>query len=89
MKYSILIILAACLAMTSLQGQDTGLPGEEVDIVKEFNARLGEANRVLLQPELPPLRTETPILNYQIDSRVLNVQYLPPRIRPIALDRVD
>lgn len=89
MKYSLLITFAACLVMTSLHGQNTGLPGEEVDIVKEFNARLGEANRILLQPELPPLRTETPILSYQIDSRVLNVQYLPPRIRPIALDRVD
>lgn len=88
MKY-IVPVIAMLLISTILQAQSTGLPGEEVDVVKEFNARLIETNRVRIDPELPPLNTEVPLQTYNISGKVLNVQYLPPRIRPIALDRVD
>lgn len=88
MRYiaSLVCLLAGTL---SLSAQESGLPGEEVDVVKEFNARLIETDRVRVKPELPPLVTEVPTLNYNISGKVLNVQYLPPKIRPLALKRVD
>lgn len=89
MRYIIASFLFLCSGMTLLTAQETGLPGEEVDVVKEFNARLIETDRVRVKPQLPPLVTEIPTLDYNISGKVLNVQYLPPKIRPLALDRVD
>lgn len=60
------------------------LPSGQVDIVKNFEARLAEANRVDVRPELPALDTITRRLNYNIVSKDVPVEYLPPRIRPLA-----
>lgn len=88
MRYIVIALLTSVIFLPAF-AQNSGLPGEEVDIVKEFNARLGDANRIVLNPELPPLQNKVASLAYPINSRVLNVQYLPPKIRPIALTKVD
>ena len=67
-----------------LWGQQEDLPTEQVEVIKDFNARLAETQRFQLQPELPPLDTMTKRQSYDITARTLEVQYLPPRIRPIA-----
>ena len=67
--------------------QDPDLPTEEVDIIKSFDARLGDAERVKLDPELPPLDTSTRRLEYNVFTRTIPVDYLPPKIRPLAMRR--
>jgi hypothetical protein len=67
--------------------QDPNLPSEEVDIIKSFDARLGDAERILLDPELPPLDTSTRRLDYNVFTRTIPVEYLPPKIRPLAMRR--
>lgn len=60
------------------------LPSGQVDIVKNFEARLAEANRIDVKPLLPPLDTATRRLAYNAISKDVPVEYLPPLIRPIA-----
>jgi len=67
--------------------QDPNLPSEEVDIIKSFDARLGDAERITLDPELPPLDTSTRRLDYNVFTRTIPVEYLPPKIRPLAMRR--
>ena len=38
-----------------LNAQNPDLPSEQVDIIKNFEARLGDSERYRLDPELPPL----------------------------------
>ncbi len=62
--------------------QDPGLGTEQVEVIKEFEARLLNTEKVGLSPELPSLDTVTTLQNYNVVARMLNVQYLPPEIRP-------
>ena len=66
-------------------GQEPGLPTEQVDVVKSFDARLLDTERQLIKPELPPLDTSTKSQIYNVISKTLMVDYLPPKIRPIAM----
>ncbi len=67
--------------------QNQELPTEQVDVIKDFNARLKDTEKYNLSPELPPLDTTRKRQYYDIRSQILNVEYPPPKIRPIALQR--
>ncbi len=71
-------------AIVSLHAQNT-LPTEQVDIVKSFDARLLETDRIPLAPELPPLDTSVKRQNYSITGRPLTVEYPAPQLRPLAM----
>ncbi|MEL6831410.1 MAG: hypothetical protein AAFP77_00370 [Bacteroidota bacterium] len=81
MKY----IGSICLIILCLQlsAQDD-LPSGQVDVVKSFEARLAEAKRINVPAALPPLDTTTRRLNYDVVSKEVPVDYLAPRIRPLA-----
>ncbi len=84
----IAFILFSFLA-TAMYAQPPGeeLPSEEVEIIKDFEAALEESNKLEIVPELPPLESDSRKLLYSIPSKTLEVQYLPPKIRPIAMKR--
>lgn len=87
-KYINLLLFFACLA-TIGTAQDPGLPSEQVDIIKNFEARLEATDRYQVDPELPPLDTTTRRLDYNVVSKALEVEYLPPKIRPLAMRGED
>ena len=74
----------ALLSTAVLQAQD-GLGSESVDVIKSFDAKLLETAKVSVNPELPPLDTSTKRQRYEVFSRNLDVDYLPPKIRPLAM----
>ncbi len=84
-KY-ISLILIFCAVALSASGQD-GLPTEEVDVIKSFNARLINAEKIEVNPELPPLDTTTLRQDYNIVTKALLVEYLPPKIRPLSVSK--
>ena len=82
-QHIILFFLAFC-AFT-LQAQDTELETGEVDVIKNFDARLLESNLINVNPNLPPLDTTTRRQSYDVKSKSIEVDYLPPKIRPLAM----
>lgn len=83
-KRIIFLLLLATGFSFALTAQDE-LPTEQVDIIKSFNAKLLDAERQLVDPQLPPLDTATRRMDYNIIDRTLEVEYLPPKIRPLAM----
>ena len=81
LKYSILSALGLILAFSAGAQIQSG----EVDIIKQFNARLADAERFVLAPKLPPLDTSSKAQAYNLVNRPIKVQYLPPRITPKTL----
>ena len=77
-----LLVALSFLALASLSAQ---IKSDEVDIIKQFNARLADAERVLLSPKPLPVDTSKNVQQYNIVNRALNVQYLAPRISPKSL----
>ncbi|HLF65759.1 MAG TPA: hypothetical protein VI603_18505 [Saprospiraceae bacterium] len=61
------------------------LPIDEIEVIKDFDARLVETQKVAITPRLP--ETDTSAINYQYRISVASpkITYLPPQIRPLAL----
>ncbi len=87
LKQTVSVFALVFGTMSALTAQ--GLPSEEVDVVKDFNARLIQTNKFDLQPELPQLDTLAPTLELQIQEIPLPVEYPAPQIRPLAAERED
>ncbi len=76
-------LLATLLPIAVLAQKD--IPSGQVDVVRNFDARLLETERIRVRPELPPLDTTTRRQNYNIVGKTLDVEYLPPQIRPLSM----
>ena len=61
------------------------LPTESVDVIKDFDARLLESNKLKVTPTLPALDTTTKRQDYVIPPKPLTVVYDAPKLRPIAI----
>jgi len=61
------------------------LPTGEVEVIKNFDARLLDSEKIKIKPELPALDTSTQSLTYSIPTKLVPLEYLPPKIRPVAL----
>ena len=60
-----------------------GLGTEQVEVIKDFDARLLSTEKIKISPILPSLDTlSNTALSYDVIARMMNVQYLPPEIRP-------
>ncbi|MEL6639310.1 MAG: hypothetical protein AAFW73_13745 [Bacteroidota bacterium] len=82
----ILLIGILCLVAHSAWAQPN-LPSEEVEVIKDFEANLEESEKLVVEPGLPPLDTANKNLVYDIPSRTVKLEYLPPKIRPLAMRR--
>jgi len=65
------------------------LPSEEVQVVRDFDARLASTERLLLNPEMPPMDTTKLAYNFAIQGRQLEYDYQPPQIRALGMGRAD
>ena len=83
MKYRLVIISCLLLNLSLIQAQD--LETETVEVVKNFEARLGVAQKVKLEPELFEAEMTERQFDYNVQEKMLTVEYLPPTIRAISM----
>ena len=76
-------ILLGCLTVPAFAQKE--LEGDNVTVIKDFDARLLESNKLSVPPSLPPLDTNTQLQNYVVPPRPLTVQYDAPKLRPIGM----
>lgn len=82
--FSIIVFL---LSINYAFAQPGGLETSEVEVIKEFDARLIDTEKLKVLPGLPPLDTTSRRLNYNIPIKTVPVSYPDPTLRPIALKR--
>lgn len=63
----------------------TELPGEEVEVIKDFDARLIDARKLRIQPQLPPIDTTSASYTYRVSVDNPEISYPAPVIRPLAI----
>ncbi len=61
------------------------VPEQNQDVIKNFDARLIDAEKFKITPYLPAVDTATKSQTYIVPNRTVPVAYLPPRLRPIAM----
>ncbi|MCB0661587.1 MAG: hypothetical protein KDC24_02515 [Saprospiraceae bacterium] len=84
-RYSFALLAMASFSIGAIAQED--LPSGEVDVIKNFDARLLDAEILRVDPQLPPADTTTKRQTYSIPARTIQVEYLPPAIRPLAMKR--
>lgn len=62
-----------------------GVDNQSQDVVKNFDARLIDAEKVNVAPVLPAVDTSTKVQTYSVPNKVLTVEYQPPKMRPQSL----
>ena len=63
------------------------LPSEEVQVVRDFDARLASSERLLIYPALPSMDTTQLSYDFSIKGRQLEYNYEPPQIRALGIGR--
>ncbi|MCB0685011.1 MAG: hypothetical protein KDC53_00760 [Saprospiraceae bacterium] len=82
--YRILIFAVLMVSFCQLaSAQD--LQTETVEVVKNFEARLADANKQRLEPAPEVKEVSDQKFAYNIEEKVMEVEYLPPSIRPIGV----
>ena len=81
---TVFILLWSVLAFAQPGG---GLEGGEVEVIKDFDARLKDTEKLKVLPGLPPVTTNPRKLNYNIPTRTVPVEYPAPKLRPLAVRR--
>jgi hypothetical protein len=85
MKINIFFLLLLLGSTNIFAQKDKDLPTESVEVVKEFDARLLETNKISVTPLLPALDTFTKRQDYNIPPKPLAVKYDAPKLRPIGM----
>lgn len=86
------IILSLTLALISVFSLTAQPPGEdletgEVEVIRDFDARLEETEKLVVEPQLPEYQKGATDLIYTIPIKILALEYPAPKIRPIAMGR--
>ncbi len=82
-KIVINIISGLLLISHGLIAQD--LPGGRVEVVKNFEARLADAQKIKLEPEAEVKEVVNSNYQYEIQEQILGVEYPAPTIKAIGI----
>ncbi len=78
------VLLLICCSINLLRAQDD-LPTGEVEVVKDFDARIADTKRLGLSPKIPEATTSEKSFLYTVSSKQLEVSYEPPVIKPLSM----
>lgn len=81
----ILLTPAIVFFMVAISSGQGKLPTENIEVIKAYDARLGEAKKLSIQPKLPPIDTNERRYQYDITSQEFQVKYDQPVLRPLAM----
>ncbi|MEP7320646.1 MAG: hypothetical protein ABI761_01960 [Saprospiraceae bacterium] len=87
MKKYIHIVLLVCVAGFIKAQQN--LPGSVVQVVKDFEARLDETEKIKVNPELPYNDTSKIKYRYEVNPGIQELKYSAPQIRPIQIKAAE
>jgi hypothetical protein len=65
--------------------KDKQLEGDNVTVVKAFDAQLLEANKITVPPTLPALDTATKAQSYRVPPHPSAIKYTTPSLRPLGI----
>ena len=85
LNHKILLVAFAFCACSQMAFAQNDLEGDNVTVVKSFDAQLLEANKINVPPTLPPLDTATQRQTYNVPPHPSNIKYDAPKLRPLGM----
>jgi hypothetical protein len=84
-KINRILLVSLFAPVLAMAQKPTGVDNQSQDVVKNFDARLIDAEKINVPPVLPAVDTTTKVQTYSIPNKVLTVEYQPPKMRPQSL----
>jgi hypothetical protein len=88
-KYCVAVIFATistfAFAQPGSKPSGGGIDNQSQEVIKNFDARLIDAEKLKLTPFLPAVDTSTKAQGYNVQTRSVRVDYVPPKLRPVAV----
>ncbi len=84
-----LLLFIPFLALCQPGPGNGNLESDEIQVFNDFNATLAEATRVEILPSLPKIVEGDKNLVYQIPSKKITLEYLPPKLRPLGAKKQE
>ena len=85
-KINKMLLYISVLVPTAIMAQPgKDVPSQSQDVIKNFDAKLLETERINVQPVLPAVDTATKAQAYSVPNKILNVNYTAPSMRPVAI----
>jgi hypothetical protein len=84
-RYKFLALSVCFLFTLSAVQAQSDLPSEKIEVVKNFDARLIEAQKLHIRPKPLEIDTTSRHYNYTVSVDVPEVEYIEPTIKPIGL----
>lgn len=78
-------LLALCLLFAQSADAQPGLPDQNIVVISELKPVLADAVKVVFNPELPPVESKKPNVNYQVPVTTIEVPYHAPDVKPLAM----
>lgn len=86
MKYKNIILLAIISIFSSmLFSQEDTVKFDNVKVIKEFSVKIGDFNKIDIDPILPAFDLENRRYKYEVRAIPMKLEYEKPKIRPLAL----
>jgi hypothetical protein len=85
MKSGHILVIVCCIFTIPLHIYAQDLQTEKVEVVKNFEARLADANKQRLEPAPEIKEVTDQKFEYDIEEKLMQLEYLPPSIRPIGI----
>lgn len=85
MKKIYLSLIVSCYAFAGYTQQN--LPVDIIQVVKDFDARLDETERVKINPTIPAADTSLLKYRYLVNPGIQELKYGAPQIRPLEIGR--
>lgn len=82
---NISLIAAVLLMSVNVFGQK--LPNEQVESLADFEVELAQTQKINTTPTLPAIENTQLSESYTVPTKLLTLNYDPPRLKPLALNR--
>lgn len=90
MKQKIFIAFISSIILSTLVYAQDNLPVDEVDVIKRFDASIGNVSIIPNTPKiLAPDSTQRKGYQYDVSSSPLDLRYQPQVLRPLAMPRTQ
>jgi len=87
-KTSIVLLLLSFYSVHAQEENEGNLGSEDIIIVKDYEARIDDAQKVLVNPSIPDIKITKPELDYTIPSRLMELKYPAHTLRPYSMPKV-
>lgn len=89
MNNKIKSLFIVALSIVSINVFSQNLPVDVIQVVKDFDARLDEAEKIKVKADIPSTDTSKNKYAYEVNPGILELKYSAPQIKPLAMKAAE